>query len=642
MRRFFHRFICVLFIAFLSGKVTAQVCDGSLGDPVVSESFNQGGELPNGQAQIIQFTTNTCPQDGQYTIVRTYAPPPCNAGTWHSVPSDNTGNGGYMMVVNASYAKSQFFEKKVTGLCGNTVYELSVYILDLMRLDIESSDVRHPALRFLIVDDKDSTIRDTTIAIKPTAGAEFIKRGVTFRTTPNTDSVTLKIFNDAEGGYGNDFILDDFAFRACGPQLSSTIDGAAQDFSACASSGSRNFTLRAASQPGYVFQWQEFINNEWKDIAGQNSTHYIANIDLSVAAVHQYRIAAARAGNLGSENCRIYSLPQNITIYALPVLAPINNFTICRGEDVTINLSGGVRYRLLGPDGFRAETTNSQYTFKSPDPPSGWSYTAYAVSAEGCLSDPQTFQINVKPQFVANAETDKANICRGESAQLNVTTDIADNYTYNWSPATGLSQANIANPVVSPTQTTTYTVVVSNGACSYTDTVTVSIIESPEVTLTTRRDMLEGATIKLDPVYAGAITTYKWWPEDGLNNPADPNPSVAATEDVRYTVTVTGPCGIDTASVFVRVYQKIQVPNTFTPNGDGINDVWNIAALSTYPASETLIFNRNGQQVFRSVGYTTPWDGTFNSTRLPAGTYYYIIDLKNNTPKVAGYVTLLR
>ncbi|MBE9585038.1 gliding motility-associated C-terminal domain-containing protein [Mucilaginibacter sp. JRF] len=644
MRRLALGFMCCLLLMFSAGHIKAQTCNGSLGDPVVSESFNQQGPLPNSQAQNIQYTADPCPQDGQYTVVRSYAPP-CNQNNWHSVPGDHTGNGGYMIVVNASYTKSQFFEKRVSGLCGNTVYELSVYILDLMRKDIDGPGVIHPALRFLIEDGSGNVIRDTSIAIGSTAGPEFIKRGVMFATTPNSDEVILKIFNDADGGYGNDFILDDIAFRACGPQVSAAFtDIGEQDYAPeCPSSGTKQYTMRAtSSQTGYAYQWQQFINEEWQDIPGANANTYVANIDLSKGGKYEYRAGVAKAGNLGSEYCRVYSLPRTILIYEKPVLAPINDVTICRGSNATINLSGGVRYLINGPDGLRVETSNSQYTFQQPDPPQGWGYTAYAYSADGCMSEPRTFRIIVKPPFTTTVTANTDTICDGQFVQLEATNNIADDYTYSWSPAAGLSATDVADPVASPQKTTTYTVTVSNGACIDTKQVTITVLHPPAIELAERREMFEGTPIRFDPVYSGDITSYRWFPEEGLDDPTSANPLVVATEDMTYTVTATGPCAIAIATVSVRVYQKINIPNTFTPNGDGINDVWNIEDLATYPTSETLIFNRNGQQVFRSIGYTTPWDGRFNSSQLPAGTYYYIIDLKNNTPKVAGYVTLLR
>jgi len=86
----------------------------------------------------------------------------------------------------------------------------------------------------------------------------------------------------------------------------------------------------------------------------------------------------------------------------------------------------------------------------------------------------------------------------------------------------------------------------------------------------------------------------------------------------------------------------ITPPNTFTPNGDGINDVWLIAGLDTYPGCSVAVYNRYGLQIFLSKGYTRPWDGTDNGKELPTGTYYYVIDLDQHRPKVAGYVAVIK
>lgn len=90
----------------------------------------------------------------------------------------------------------------------------------------------------------------------------------------------------------------------------------------------------------------------------------------------------------------------------------------------------------------------------------------------------------------------------------------------------------------------------------------------------------------------------------------------------------------------LHLYGKI--PNTFTPNGDGINDRWDINDLATFPNCIVEVFTRYGTMVYRSLGYGTPWQGKFNGADLTTGTYYYVIDLKNGDKPYSGSITILR
>jgi gliding motility-associated-like protein len=92
----------------------------------------------------------------------------------------------------------------------------------------------------------------------------------------------------------------------------------------------------------------------------------------------------------------------------------------------------------------------------------------------------------------------------------------------------------------------------------------------------------------------------------------------------------------------VTVLLPVNVPNAFSPNGDGINDVWNIRNLADYPDATVKIFDRYGKLVYTSRGYSKPWDGTRNGTALPVGTYSYIIQVKQGDTPLNGSVTIIR
>jgi gliding motility-associated-like protein len=85
----------------------------------------------------------------------------------------------------------------------------------------------------------------------------------------------------------------------------------------------------------------------------------------------------------------------------------------------------------------------------------------------------------------------------------------------------------------------------------------------------------------------------------------------------------------------------LRIPNVFTPNGDGVNDTWEIVNIEMFPAAEVRIFNRWGQQLFSSKGYAEPWDGSYRGHFVPAGTYMYVIDLFNDEEPYKGAVTIV-
>jgi gliding motility-associated-like protein len=90
------------------------------------------------------------------------------------------------------------------------------------------------------------------------------------------------------------------------------------------------------------------------------------------------------------------------------------------------------------------------------------------------------------------------------------------------------------------------------------------------------------------------------------------------------------------------IIADIIIPNAFTPNGDGINDTWDIQKINNYPDCSVQVFNRYGLLVFSSIGYSIPWDGIYKGSELPTGTYYYIINLYAGIPVLSGFVVIIR
>lgn len=148
-------------------------------------------------------------------------------------------------------------------------------------------------------------------------------------------------------------------------------------------------------------------------------------------------------------------------------------------------------------------------------------------------------------------------------------------------------------------------------------------------------------------------TSWNWDFGDGSSNSSLQNPSSVYYANGTFIVTqvVSDDYGCtDTARVAIKINNvtteiSTLIPNAISPNGDGKNDVWKLDFINIlFPNAEVEIYNRWGEKVFGSVGYDTPWDGTYNGNKLPVGTYYYVINLHdaNNTDPFRGGVLVIR
>jgi gliding motility-associated-like protein len=198
----------------------------------------------------------------------------------------------------------------------------------------------------------------------------------------------------------------------------------------------------------------------------------------------------------------------------------------------------------------------------------------------------------------------------------------------------------------------------STPSAPYTISTEPSIATSVSVSASTTDAICPGVGITFTAVpgnvqTASVAPSYQWKVNGnpkGSNSPTFTTNNLVNGDEVVCEMTSNIKCAISPVvkSVGITVHVKtdtecaITIPNAFTPNGDGTNDLWEIPELNSFPDCNFSIFNRYGKLVYRTIGYSKPWDGVYNGAKLPAGTYYFIIDLKTKSAPLSGSVTILR
>ncbi len=183
-----------------------------------------------------------------------------------------------------------------------------------------------------------------------------------------------------------------------------------------------------------------------------------------------------------------------------------------------------------------------------------------------------------------------------------------------------------------------------NGPCPATiDAMTVTIKTPPVINNSGVRYVPEESSTVLNAIVSGSNLKYSWTPAIYLNSDTIANPVCTPGKDVLYELIVKDAFGCtSTGDIMVKILKHPEIPNVFTPNGDGINDRWQIRNLADYSDCTVDIYNRYGQLVYQSIGYTNAWDGSSKGKQLPAGTYYYIIDPKNSLKPLSGFVDIVK
>ena len=370
-----------------SGK--AQICNGSLGDPVVKLTFDKGTTIGNSSyvpPSAYTFTNSSCPNDGFYTI--TNYSTGCFNNSWLTVSADHTtGTGGYFMLVNASYDPGDFFVSTVSDLCPNTTYEFSAWVLNIMQPTFPSI---RPNLTFRIEKPDGTVLASFDSGDVPVQGTPtWMQYGFLFTTPVDNAQIVLRLRNNAPGGQGNDLALDDIAFRPCGAKIAADIQNSATDTIDVCEGNMNTYTFsgNASSQyqsPVYHWQLSTDLGITWNDIPGATETTYVRSPTIA-AGKYWYRLSVVDATVAGITSCRIASNLLVINVHPLPVANAGPDRVYIKGYPVTLSAeaSGEDISFTWDPGSFMDDPTLIQPTVT---PPKDITYTLSVQSASNCTN----------------------------------------------------------------------------------------------------------------------------------------------------------------------------------------------------------------------------------------------------------------
>lgn len=423
------------------------------------------------------------------------------------------------------------------------------------------------------------------------------------------------------------------------------------DETVCINSNSGTITL--SGETGTIIDWESSTTggSSWNTLSNTLSSYSYNNISTSTL----YR---AIIGNGSCSN--VYSDTVTITVddiaNAGTITAPLNVCATGNSGSLVVNgingtitdwefsINGGSSWTSIG------NTTNTNaYTNLTQT-------TLYQVTVSNGVCPNEVSQHLITVDNPSNPGTLIASdsVCLNASGfnYLNgyqgniIDWEESTNNGANWNSLsfTGdtLSYTNITNDLM-------YRVIVKNGSCLSVTSNEIELNIYPFNIGTSNDTIIEEGTSATISAYGGVF--YSWTPVAGLTTPNTASTIATPTTTTDYTVSIIDSHGcIFQDNVLVTVNPIITEPiiiadlviaDLITANGDGFNDTWNLIGIENYPDTKVMVFNTSGNLVFESDNYNNDWNGNYNGTQLPDGTYYYIVELSNDASVKKGFLTIV-
>ena len=280
----------------------------------------------------------------------------------------------------------------------------------------------------------------------------------------------------------------------------------------------------------------------------------------------------------------------------------------------------------------------------------GITYTSSAVfnntivSSQGCDSIYQIINVVVHPKPVVSVSI-PAVVCLGTAVTASYQGSINNIASAIWSMGNGYTQSAISlNYTYTKFGFYNVSVVFTDTNGCVTDPVKkiVDVLPGPYLSNLYDTTILSGSSFQINGQTNEALSSILWQPPIYLSSDTILDPVCSPLATTNYTVKIVDTFGCATlGSIKVKVVNIPQIPNVFSPNGDGDHDKWVFGNLTSDNIIEVKVFDRNGQIVYTNYNYDNLWDGTRGGQPLPMGTYYYIINV-NKLYSISGWVLIIR
>lgn len=329
----------------------------------------------------------------------------------------------------------------------------------------------------------------------------------------------------------------------------------------------------------------------------------------------------------------------NVNIYPVATVEASNDTSICKNTSVKLFASGGVSYSWAPASSLNNSTSPSPIATPSQT-------TLYFVNVKdqySCVYK-DSIKLSILPDAVFSVSPDHS-VCENDAVQLSA----SGGDTYVWTPVSFLDNPNVNNPVATADSSIVYSVTIKENTCNQSAILTTRINVLPKPSVHASKSNEIDCFSSSAQLNASGANQYVWSPSSELNNPESANPTATPGTTTVYTVTgkdMNGCTNSDTVTVKVNFDRSIffRLPNSFTPNGDGLNDCFGVSNWGTVAHLELSIYNRFGQRIFYTNNPAVCWDGTFHGKQQNADVYVYTIKATMSCGKIdkKGTVTLLR